>query len=111
MATAKYTQEKGCEIWLFNEDGIQKDNQRVVYSLWREFDCMSAWQSGFKNVISPASGKDSYGIWLELLDTIPKVYISYDNDKPGKSASLDFSERVGTEKSFEILYRRNKRCE
>ena len=105
LATAKYTQEKGCEIWLFNEDGIQKGQSKGgILIVEGEFDCMSAWQSGFKNVISPASGKDSYGIWLELLDTIPKVYISYDNDKPGKSASLDFAEMVGTEKSFEILY-------
>lgn len=104
-APAKYTQEKGCEVWLYNEDGIQKGQSKGgVLVVEGEFDCMSAWQAGFKNVISPASGKDSYGVWLELLDTIPKVYISYDNDKPGKGASLDLAERIGTDKSYEVLY-------
>lgn len=104
-AKSKYTQEKGCEVWLFNEDGISKGQTKGgVLIVEGEFDCISCWQAGFKNVISPASGKDSYGVWLELLDTIPKVYISYDNDKPGKGASLDLAERIGTEKSFEILY-------
>lgn len=104
-APAKYTQEKGCEVWLYNEDGIAKGQaKKGVLITEGEFDCMSAWQAGFKNVVSPASGKDSYGVWLELLDTIPKVYIAYDNDRPGKSASLDLAERVGTDKSFEVLY-------
>ena len=104
-ANAKYTQEKGCEVWLFNEDGIEKGRTKGgVLIVEGEFDCMSAWQAGFKNVISPASGKDSYGVWLELLDSIPKVYVSYDNDKPGKSAGIDLANRVGTEKSFEVLY-------
>lgn len=101
----KYTQEKGCEVWLFNEDGIQKGQKKGgVLIVEGEFDCMSAWQAGFTNVISPASGKDSYGIWLELLDTIPKVYISYDNDKPGKSTAMSLAERIGTEKCWEVLY-------
>lgn len=104
-AKAKYTQEKGCEVWIFNEDGIAKGlGKGGILIVEGEFDCMSAWQSGFKNVVSPASGKDSYGIWLELIDGIPKVYISYDNDKPGKAAALNLAERVGTEKSFEVLY-------
>lgn len=104
-ATAKYTQEKGCEVWIYNEDGIAKGQKRGSILITEgEFDCMSAWQAGFKSVISPASGKDSYGVWLELLDTIPKVYVAYDNDKPGKSASVELANRIGTEKSFEVLY-------
>lgn len=104
-APAKYTQEKGCEVWLFHEEGIQIGQKKGgVLITEGEFDCMSAFQAGFKNCISPASGKDSYGIWLELLDSIPRVYISYDNDKPGRGASLVLAERIGTEKSFEILY-------
>lgn len=102
---AKYSQEKGCEVWIYNEDGIQKGQSKGgVLIVEGEFDCMSAWQAGFKNVISPASGKDSYGVWIELIDTIPKVYIAYDNDKPGKSAALNLAERIGTDKSFEVLY-------
>lgn len=101
----KYTQEKDCEVWIYNEDGIQTGIKKGgILIVEGEFDLMSAWQAGFKNVISPASGKDSYGIWLELLDNMKKVYISYDNDKPGKDASIKMAERLGQEKCFEVLY-------
>ena len=39
-----------------------------------------------------------------MLDSIPKVYIAYDNDKPGKTASMQMADRIGTEKSFEVVY-------
>ena len=101
----KYIQEKDAEVWLYNEDGIQKGIAKGgVLIVEGEFDLMSAWQAGFKNVVSPASGKDSYGPWLELLDNIPKVFISYDNDTPGKEAALKLAERLGTQKCFEVLY-------
>jgi DNA primase len=58
-ATSKYTQEKGCEVWLYNEDGIAKGQSKGgVLIVEGEFDCMSAWQAGFKNCISPVSGMD-----------------------------------------------------
>lgn len=102
---AKYTQEKGCEVWIYNEEGIQKGlSSGYVLIVEGEFDLMSTWQAGFKSVISPASGKDSYGIWLELVENIPKVYIAYDNDKPGKESAMKMAERVGVEKCKEIIY-------
>lgn len=101
----KYTQEKGCEVWVYNEDGISRGQTKgSVLITEGEFDCMSAWQAGFRNVISPASGKDSYGVWIEMLDTIPKIYIAYDNDKAGKGASLQLAERLGIDKSYEVMY-------
>jgi len=102
---SKYTQTHGCEVWVFNEDGFEKAKERgSLLIVEGEIDCMSAWQAGFKAVISPASGKDSYGIWLELVDNIPKVYIAFDNDKPGKSSSKKFAERVGIDKCYEVEY-------
>ena len=102
---SKYSQEKDCEVWIYNEDGIQQGMKKGgILIVEGEFDLMSAWQAGFKNVISPASGKDSYGIWLEMIDNIPKVFICYDNDKPGKDTSIKMAERIGAEKCFEVLY-------
>lgn len=101
----KYVQERGAELWLFNEDGIAKGQEKGgILIVEGEFDCMSAWQAGFKNCVSPASGKDSYGVWIELLDSIAKVYISYDNDKAGKGAAINLASRVGNDKCFEIIY-------
>lgn len=101
----KYTQKTGCEIWMYNDKGIDqaREEGRLII-VEGEFDLMSAWQAGFKAVISPASGKDSYGIWLELIDTIPRVYIAYDNDKAGKDSSLKLAERIGVDKCSEVYY-------
>ena len=101
----KYTQEKGCEVWLYNEDGIDKGMAKGgVLVVEGEIDCMSAWQAGFKNVISPASGANSYGVWIDLLTSIPKVFIAYDNDNTGKQVARDLADRIGTDKCFEVLY-------
>ena len=101
----KYLNEKNAEVWLFNEEGIDKGQAKGGILITEgEFDCMSAWQAGFKNTVSPASGKDSYGIWIDLLETIPKVYIAYDNDKAGKEASINLANRIGADKSFQISY-------
>ena len=101
----KYTSEKGCETWIYNDVGVQeamaKGSLLVVEG---EFDCMSVWQRGMKAVVSPASGKDSYGVWLELMDTVPNIYIAYDNDKGGKESSFKLADRLGVEKCFEIIY-------
>lgn len=101
----KYTSTRGCETWLYNEDGLSlaKERGRVLI-VEGEFDCMSVYQRGIRNVVSPASGKDSYGVWVELLDSIPEIYIAYDNDEGGKSTSKKFATRVGVEKCKEVLY-------
>lgn len=101
----RYTQEKGCETWIYNEDGIQQALKlKGVLVVEGEFDLMSVWQAGIKHVVSPSSGATSYGPWIELLDNIPYVWIAYDNDKAGKAAAYDFSQRVGSDKCFETIY-------
>ncbi len=103
--TIKYTQEKDCEVWIYNEDGIQAGMKKGhILIVEGEFDLMSCWQVGIRNVVSPASGKDSYGVWLELIDNIPHVIINYDNDKPGKESALKMAERIGIEKCKEIIF-------
>jgi len=102
---SKYIQEKDAEVWIYHEQGIDTGLKKsAVLVVEGEFDCMSAWQAGIKNVVSPASGKDSYGVWLELVEAIPEVYIAYDNDKAGKEASGKFAERIGIEKCKEVAY-------
>lgn len=101
----RYDYEKGGKNWIYNEEGINiARNKGYVVIVEGEFDCMSSYQAGIKNVVSPASGKDSYGVWIELLDTIPRVYIAYDNDDSGKQTAIKMSERLGTDKCFEISY-------
>lgn len=104
-AKGRYSQEKGGEVWVFNEKGIDLGQEKGgILIVEGQFDAMSAWQAGFKNVVSVSSGATSYSPWIDLLDNIPKVYIAFDNDKTGKSSAIDMAERIGTDKSFEIVY-------
>ena len=102
---AKYSSEKGAETWIYNEGGVKQGIAKgAVLIVEGEFDLMKAWQAGIKNVVSPASGKDSYGVWIELLDQVPKIYIAYDNDSGGKATSIKLAERLGVDKCYEVLY-------
>jgi len=101
----KYTSERGSENWIYNENGIQEGLKKgALLIVEGEFDLMSAYQRGIKNIVSPASGKDSYGVWLAQLDNIPKVYIAYDNDEGGKKTGYKLAERLGIDKCFEFKY-------
>jgi len=103
--TIKYSSERGAETWLFNEEGLNKGIEKGgILIVEGEIDCMSAWQVGFKNVVSSSSGKDGYGIWLERLERLPKIYICYDNDSAGKKSSYIMAERLGFDKCYEVLY-------
>lgn len=102
---AKYIGERNAECWVYNDDGIEVAKEKKgVLIVEGEFDCMACWQAGIKNVISPASGKDSYGTWIELLDHVPRVYIAYDNDEAGRTSGRKFAERIGSDKCHEVKY-------
>lgn len=101
----KYSSERNAETWIYNDEGIQIGlEKKGVLIVEGEFDLMSCWQAGITNVVSPASGKDSYGPWIEIIDNIPKVYIAYDNDKGGKDTSVKMAERLGSDKCLEVEY-------
>ncbi len=101
----KYGSIRGAENWVFNEMGIQVGKEKgKLLIVEGEFCAMAAWQAGIRWVVSPGSGKDSYNAWLELVDTIPEVYIGYDNDAPGLKAARNMAEKIGIDKSKEVKY-------
>ena len=101
----RYTSEPNAEQWLFNDSGIETALSKGAVAIAEgEFDCMSLWQAGFKNVISPGSGANSYAIWIESLDKIKSVWIAYDSDQPGQNAAKELAERIGLEKCRNVLY-------
>ncbi len=101
----KYTSERGAETWLYHDVGIDKAKGKGgVLIVEGEFDLMSCWQAGIHNVVSPVAGKDSYGVWIEFLDSIPRIYIAYDNDNAGKETSIKLAERLGVDKCLEVCY-------
>lgn len=101
----RYTSESNAETWLFNDDGLEIGRQlKGVLVVEGEFDAIAAWQAGIKNVVSTASGNQSYGVWIAELDNISKVYIAFDNDDSGKQAGKQFADRVGQSKCYEFNY-------
>lgn len=101
----RYTSEPNAEQWLFNDDGIAEGLSKGAVAISEgEIDCISLWQAGFKNVISPGAGANSYGTWIENLDKIKQVWIAYDNDTPGQSASKELASRIGIEKCRNVVY-------
>ncbi len=101
----RYTSEPNAEQWLFNDAGIEIGLSKGAIAIAEgEMDCISLWQSGFKNVISPGSGANSYGPWIEELDKIKQVWIAYDNDEPGQAAAKELAQRIGVEKCRNVIY-------
>jgi 5S rRNA maturation endonuclease (ribonuclease M5)/nucleoside-triphosphatase THEP1 len=101
----RYCTETKTETWIYNEVGLAKGLEKgSIIIAEGEFDLMSIWQAGSVNVISPATDEEAFGSWIEYLDGIKKVYIAYDNDDKGKTASLKLAERVGVEKCLEIIF-------
>ncbi len=101
----RYTSEANAEQWAFNDAGftIAKEKGGIAIAEG-ELDCISLWQMGFKNVISPGSGANSHGLWIEQIDSIRQVWIAYDNDEPGQAAAKELADRIGIEKCRNVIY-------
>lgn len=101
----KYTGTKGAENWAFNDVAIAVGKEKgKILIVEGEFCAIGAWQAGIRNVISAGSGKDSYNTWIELIDTIPEVYIAYDNDEPGRKAGIKMADKIGNDKCKEVRF-------
>lgn len=99
----RYQKMKGCENWIFNESALDEAKKMGgILITSNQFDCMSAWQVGIKNVVSVPVGKLATGEWMDLFDSIPKIYISFENTKKGKKLALEFADRLGVDKCFEV---------
>ncbi len=101
----KYVSEKNAENWIYNEEGLDEaEKKKAILIVEGEFDLMMCHQKGIVNVVSPVFGKDSFSAWIARMDEIPKVYIAYDNDVGGKASAIKIAQRVGLDKSYEVLY-------
>ena len=70
-----------------------------------EIDCISLWQSGFKNVLSVPNGANVKSNNLEYFDRVadnfflsPEILLCFDNDNPGRRLRDEFADRLGRER-------------
>lgn len=95
----------GSETWIINEDAIFSSIERGYLIVTEgEFDAMSVWQIGYKNVISSTGGaQNDKTTWVERIPENVKVYINYDNDEPGQEAARKLADKIGLDRCYNVI--------
>lgn len=93
---------EGAKLPLFNQDAI-KDESTVLLTEG-EFDCLTLWQMGYRNCVSVPNGAGNFK--PEHWDTLSgkkRIYILFDNDRPGKKGAKKIAERLDASRCYEVL--------
>lgn len=99
---------KDAELIFYNLDGIK--NQKEIYIVEGEMDCLTMVQMGYSNTVSVPNGANTGKNNLQYMDNCyqyfeeaEKVYILTDNDAPGEKLGDELARRIGIEKCWRIL--------
>lgn len=103
---------------------LYKDAKLIFYSLNSfnfdleaflcegEIDCLSIYQSGFKNVLSVPNGANIKTNNLEYFDRVahkfvntPLIYLCFDNDNAGRRLLDEFAVRLGKERCKIVTFK------
>lgn len=97
---------KDAELVLYNLDGIEKSETCIITE--GEIDCLSWIEAGIDSVVSVPNGA-SKGGKLDYLDNCAgyfdnktKIYLSTDNDEPGRQLQQELARRLGIERCYKI---------
>lgn len=97
-----YAKETGCKSTLYNIDNI--DKTKPVILVEGEFDCISAVQLGYSNVISLPNGANSFDSnWLDIFDSVTDIYLCFDNDEAGNKAAEVLAKKIGIERCRRVV--------
>lgn len=98
---------KDAEKILYNVDGIK--DQKEIYIVEGEIDCLTMIQAGFPNTVSVPIGANRKTNNLDYLDNCwqyfenaQKVNILTDHDEPGEQLGAELARRIGVEKCNRI---------
>jgi len=103
---------------------LHKDSKLIFYGLNSfkytleaflcegEIDCLSIYQSGFKNVLSVPNGANIKTNNLEYFDRVahkfaetPLIYLCFDNDNAGRRLLDEFADRLGKERCKIVTFK------
>lgn len=97
----------GAEKIFYNIDGIK--DQKTVYIVEGEMDCLTMVQGGFTNTVSVPNGAHKTTNNLDYLDrcylyfeNVEQVFICTDHDQPGENLANELARRIGVEKCFRV---------
>jgi twinkle protein len=100
---------KDAKLIFYNLDGIV--NEKDVIITEGEFDAISFFEAGFRNVVSVPNGANKGSQKLEYLDHginyfegVEKIYLAVDNDDSGESLFQELSRRLGKERCYRVHY-------
>lgn len=89
-----YYREEGCQSTLYNIDNL--DVSKPVILTEGEFDCISAVQLGFENVLSVPTGAGAFdNKWIDVFENVGEISIVYDNDEAGENGAKKIAEKLG----------------
>jgi len=92
----------GGKMTLFNSDVISQTNTLVITE--GEFDAMSLYQKGWKNVISISCGANTFKQeWAEMLKKQATIYLCYDNDIIGTKGTEVAIDKLGAGRCYRIV--------
>lgn len=98
---------KDAEKIFYNLDGVKE--QKEIYIVEGEMDCLTMIQAGFQNTVSVPNGATKGNNNLSYLDNswkyfqnAEKVFIATDNDENGENLANELARRLGVEKCFRV---------
>ena len=99
----KIWQEGGGEPVLFNMNRV--DIEQPILLTEGEFDCLSAYESGYKNVVSIPFGTENME-WVndcwEWLDKCKEFILWFDSDRAGKRAVEKAAKKLGIDRCKKV---------
>lgn len=85
--------EKGSKIQFFNLNRI--NFSEPLWITEGEWDAITLWQYGFRNVGSVPNGANGINGWTSEISKIPSYLLATDNDPSGEDCANQLGERLG----------------
>lgn len=95
--------EKRSKIQAYNLNSVNLTSDLIVTE--GEFDAITAWQYGYRNVISIPNGASGINGWTSEIEGCPKYIVCFDNDGAGHEGARKFAETVGASRCYRAFPR------
>jgi len=99
----KYVSETGSQTILYNYQCLKKFPAKDAVIVEGEFDVMAMWSMGFRNVITPTGGAQSFlQEYVGYFEGIEKVYLFFDNDEAGEKGAQKAIRLLGANRCYRV---------
>lgn len=97
-APKRYTRLYGGDSILYGQHLLAGADQRTLYLVEGEIDCLSMWQHGFSPVLSTTAGAGTFKPeWFDAIDQFEpeKIIVIYDSDVAGQKGAKVLLDKFG----------------